>query len=189
MLTQSGVGHCVDPLAVRLLRRWNKPLQYWLERRMSERFSRVEQLELQVQMLLGAFSAKGVLSLEFKPAYCVGGPLTQHLGELEKEAQRKGGVTRVLEDHFARVFATARQAAQSQVIWIRRSRPPMAPWEASSRARAVDHTRAHRMTASDRSQPLGQVKRPDHECPGMPVGLAPGVPVGFAPGVPVGCCP
>jgi hypothetical protein len=40
----------------------------WVERGMGERFSRAEQLEHRVQMLLGIFSAKGVLPLEFKPA-------------------------------------------------------------------------------------------------------------------------
>ena len=39
-------------------------------------------------MLLGIFSAKGVLSLKFKPAYSVGKLLTQHLDELEQEAER-----------------------------------------------------------------------------------------------------
>jgi hypothetical protein len=76
----------------------------WVERGMGERFSRVEQLEHRVQMLLGIFSAKGVLPLEFKPAYSVGDLLTQHLDELEQEAERKGGVLQALSDHFARVY-------------------------------------------------------------------------------------
>jgi hypothetical protein len=42
-------------------------------------------------MLLGIFSAKGVLPLEFKPAYSVRDLLTQHLDELEQESERKGG--------------------------------------------------------------------------------------------------
>jgi len=76
----------------------------WVERGMGERFGRIEQLEHRVQMLLGVFGAKGVLALEFKPALSVGDLVTQHLEELEDEAERKGGVTQVLEDHFARVF-------------------------------------------------------------------------------------
>ena len=40
----------------------------WVVRGMGERFSRAEQLEHRVQMILGIFSAKGVLPLEFKPA-------------------------------------------------------------------------------------------------------------------------
>jgi hypothetical protein len=76
----------------------------WVERGMGERFSRAEQLEHRVQMLLGIFSAKGVLPLEFKPAYSVGDLLTQHLDELEQEAERKGGVLQTLSDHFARVY-------------------------------------------------------------------------------------
>jgi len=76
----------------------------WVERGMGERFSRAERLEHRVQMLLGIFSAKGVLPLEFKPAYSVGDLLTQHLEELEQEAERKGGVQQALADHFAKVF-------------------------------------------------------------------------------------
>jgi hypothetical protein len=76
----------------------------WVERGMGERFSRAEQLEHRVQMLLGVFSAKGVLPLEFKPAYSVGDLLTQHLDELEQEAERKGGVLQALSDHFAKVY-------------------------------------------------------------------------------------
>jgi len=75
-----------------------------VERGMGERISRVEQLEHRVQMLLGTFSAKGVLPLEFRPAFSVGDLLTQHLDELEEEAERKGGVLQTLSDHFARLF-------------------------------------------------------------------------------------
>jgi hypothetical protein len=45
-----------------------------------------------------------VLALEFKPAYSVGDLLTQHLDELEQEAERKGGVLQSLSDHFAKVY-------------------------------------------------------------------------------------
>jgi hypothetical protein len=76
----------------------------WVERGMGERFSRAEQLEHRVQMLLGIFSAKGVLPLEFKPAYSVGDLLLQHLDALEQEAEQKGGVQQVLADHFAKVY-------------------------------------------------------------------------------------
>jgi hypothetical protein len=75
----------------------------WLERGMGERFSPVEQVEHRVQMLLGIFSAKGVLPLEFKPAHSVGDLLTQHLDELEQEAERKGGVLQTVADHFAKM--------------------------------------------------------------------------------------
>ena len=76
----------------------------WVEHGMGERFSRAERLEHRVQMLLGIFSAKGVLPLEFKPAHSVGDLLTQHLDELEQEAECKGGVAHILDGHFARVF-------------------------------------------------------------------------------------
>jgi hypothetical protein len=71
---------------------------------MGEQLSRAEQLEHRVQMLLGIFSAKCVLPLEFKPAHRVGDLLTQHLDELEQEAERKGGVLQTLSDHFAKVY-------------------------------------------------------------------------------------
>lgn len=80
----------------------------WVERGMGERFARVEQLEHRVQMLLGVFASKGVLPLEFKPASSVGDLLTQHLDDLESEAERKGGVMQALDAHFARVFKVAR---------------------------------------------------------------------------------
>ena len=76
----------------------------WVERGMGERFSRAEQLEHRVQMLLGIFSAKGALPLEFKPAHPVGDLLTQHHDELEQEAKRKRGVIQALADHFAKVY-------------------------------------------------------------------------------------
>jgi hypothetical protein len=84
----------------------------WVERGMGERFSRADQLEHRVQMLIGIFSAKGVLPLEFKPAYSVGDLLTQHLDELEQEAERKGGVVQTLTDHFARVYKMDYYAVQ-----------------------------------------------------------------------------
>ena len=58
-------------------------------------------------MLLGIFSAKGVLPLEFKPAHSLGDLLTQHLDELEQEAERKGGVLEALTTHFARLYKTS----------------------------------------------------------------------------------
>jgi hypothetical protein len=48
----------------------------WVEHCMGERFSRAEQLEYHVQMLLGVFSAKGVSPLEFQLAHPVGDLLT-----------------------------------------------------------------------------------------------------------------
>jgi hypothetical protein len=56
---------------------------------MDERFRRVEQVEQRVQMLLGIFASRGVLHLEFKPAFSVGDLLLQHLDALEQEAQEK----------------------------------------------------------------------------------------------------
>jgi hypothetical protein len=70
---------------------------------MGERFSRAEQLEHRVQMLLGVFSTKGVLPLEFKPAHSVGDLLTQHLDELEREAEHTGGASGAHGSHGLQV--------------------------------------------------------------------------------------
>jgi hypothetical protein len=70
---------------------------------MGARWGQMERLEHQVQMLLGIFAAKGVLPLDFKPAYSVGDLLVQHLDELEREAEEKGGVRELLAAQFARV--------------------------------------------------------------------------------------
>jgi hypothetical protein len=97
----------------------------WVERGMGERFSRAKRLEHRVQMLLGIFSAKGVLALEFKPAHSVGDLLTQHLDELEQEAERKGGVLQILADHFARVYKVemaVQPAAQRLSQQVRQTR-------------------------------------------------------------------
>jgi hypothetical protein len=52
-----------------------------------------------------------VLPLEFKPAYSVGDLLTQHLDELEEEAERKGGILQALTDHFTKIYNVALFAA------------------------------------------------------------------------------
>ena len=79
----------------------------WVERGMGARLHRAEQMRHRVQMLLGVASAHGVLPLEFKPAGSVGGLLIQHLGELEQEAEDKGGIQVVLANHFAKVYRVA----------------------------------------------------------------------------------
>lgn len=71
---------------------------------MGVRWGRVEALEHRVQMLLGIFAAKGVLTLEFKPAYNVDDLVMQHLDELEWEAEQKGGVQQVVAEQFARTY-------------------------------------------------------------------------------------
>jgi hypothetical protein len=76
----------------------------WVWRGMEERYTRVEQIEHRVRMLLGVFAAHGVLPLEFKPAHTVGDLLVQHLEALEQEAAEKGGIQQVLAGHFAKVY-------------------------------------------------------------------------------------
>jgi hypothetical protein len=77
---------------------------HWVERGMGARWQRLGALEHRVQMLLGVFAAKGVLPLAFKPAFSVGDLLIQHLDDVEREAEAKGGVEAVLAAHFARVY-------------------------------------------------------------------------------------
>jgi hypothetical protein len=61
----------------------------WVQCGMGERLAWAEQVRHRVRMLLGICAAKGVLHLEFKPAYSVGGLLVRHLDELEREAEQK----------------------------------------------------------------------------------------------------
>lgn len=79
----------------------------WVERGMGARLQRAEQVRHRVQMLLGVASAWGVLPLEFKPTDSVGGLLFQHLGELEQEAEDKGGILSVLAHHFTKTYRVA----------------------------------------------------------------------------------
>jgi hypothetical protein len=83
----------------------------WVERGMGARLHRTEQMRHRVQMLLGVASAWGVLPLEFKPAHSVGDLLVQHLGELEQEAEDKGGIEVLLGAHFAKVYRTPLSSA------------------------------------------------------------------------------
>ena len=82
----------------------DKQIPRWVRAGMDERFRRVEQVEQRVQMLLGVFASHGVLPLEFKPAYSVRDLLVQHLDALEQEAEEKGGVQKVLAEHFAKIY-------------------------------------------------------------------------------------
>jgi hypothetical protein len=70
-------------------------------------------LEQRVQMLLGVFSAKGVLPIEFKPAHSVGDLQPQNLAELEHEAERKGGVLQTLIDAFTKGYKAPLSASQA----------------------------------------------------------------------------
>lgn len=79
----------------------------WVEKGMGARLERAQAVKHRVQMLLGIFGARGVLALEQKPAYDVGSLLSQHLDDLEAEAELKGGVSQVLADHFAKVYKVA----------------------------------------------------------------------------------
>ncbi len=99
----------VERLAVKCARyaERGEPIPRWVRAGMDERFRRVEQVERRIQMLLGIFGAHGVLPLDFKPAHNVADLLLQHLDGLEQEAEEKGGVQRVLADHFAKVYKVA----------------------------------------------------------------------------------
>jgi hypothetical protein len=79
----------------------------WVAQGMGAHLERVVQVRHRVQMLLGIFSARGVLPLHCKPARSVGDLLVQHLDDLEAEAEAKGGVVWVLANHFAKVYKVA----------------------------------------------------------------------------------
>src|SRR5262249_40091454 len=79
----------------------------WVEQGMGEREARVRQVRHRGQMLRGLSSGRGVLPWELKPAHSVGDLLVQHLDDLEREAEDKGGLDQVLADHFARVYHVA----------------------------------------------------------------------------------
>ncbi len=79
----------------------------WVEHGMGEREARVRQVRHRVQMLLGIFSARGVLPLELKPAHSVGDLLVQHLDDLEQEAEDKGGIAQVPQQHFEKTYRVA----------------------------------------------------------------------------------
>jgi hypothetical protein len=64
-------------------------------------------------MLLGVFSAKGVLPIEFKPAHSVGDLLPQYLDELEHEAEHKGDAPQMLIDHFTKGYKAPLAASQA----------------------------------------------------------------------------
>ncbi len=79
----------------------------WVEVGMGASVEHPEKVKHLVQMLLGIFAAHGVLALGDKPVMSVGDLLTQHLELLEAEAEDKGGVGRVLAEHYAKVYKVA----------------------------------------------------------------------------------
>jgi hypothetical protein len=79
----------------------------WVEQGMGARLERVEQVRHRVQMLLGIFAARGILPQHLKPAYNIADLLLQHLDDLEAEAEQKGGLSQVLDAHFAKVYRVA----------------------------------------------------------------------------------
>jgi hypothetical protein len=84
--------------------RQGKSVPAWVQRGMDERYGRVEQIAHRVSMLLGAFGAYGVLPLEPRPVASVADLVVQSLDALEQEAERRGGIRQVFDDHFAKVY-------------------------------------------------------------------------------------
>jgi hypothetical protein len=76
----------------------------WVEHGMGARGERATQVRHRVQMLLGVCGAAGVLPLEFKLAHSVGDLVVQRLDDLEREAAAKGGVQRLLVEHFSKIY-------------------------------------------------------------------------------------
>jgi hypothetical protein len=83
----------------------------WVEHGMGAHVERAHQIRHRVRMLLGAASAQGVLSLEFKPALSVGDLLVQHLDALEQEVEDRGGLHSVLSAHFSKLYKVPMRAA------------------------------------------------------------------------------
>jgi hypothetical protein len=79
----------------------------WVERGMGERLHRIQQVKYRVQMLLGIYAARGVLPLELKPVETVSDLLAQFAGDLEEEANAKGGVVELLHSRFAKTYKFA----------------------------------------------------------------------------------
>jgi hypothetical protein len=71
---------------------------------MAERFSRTEQLEHRVQILLGDLLAVAVLPLDVRPAHSGRDLLAQHLDELQQEAEHRGEVVQTLADHIVKGY-------------------------------------------------------------------------------------
>jgi hypothetical protein len=90
----------------------------WVERGMGAHLERAERVRHRVQMLLGIFAARGVLPLHLKPAHSVGDLLVQHLDDLEREAEDKGGLDHVLRSHFSRVYKVV---APRDLLAVRRA--------------------------------------------------------------------
>ncbi len=76
----------------------------WVESGMGAIVDQPSKARHLIQMLLGICAAHGVLALDFKPAHSVGDLLVQHLDALETEADEKGDVEQVLQQHFAKVY-------------------------------------------------------------------------------------
>jgi hypothetical protein len=79
----------------------------WVEEGMGASAEQPERVRHLIRMLLGIFAAHGVLALGDKPVHSVGDLLTQHLELLEAEAEDKGGVGQLLQQHFAKVYKRA----------------------------------------------------------------------------------
>ena len=95
--------------------RQGKPIPAWVQRGFDERYTRVEQIAHRVSMLLGAFGAYGVLPMELRPVASFADLIVQFLDALEQEANDKGGVQQVLDDHFAKAYKVSANLASLQV--------------------------------------------------------------------------
>lgn len=93
---QRWVERLVEKEVKRLTRRrkhyqaMGRAVPRWVRHGMGECFARVQQVKHRVRMLLGVLAAKGVLPLEFKPAYGVGDLLLHHVEDLLYHQRRDG---------------------------------------------------------------------------------------------------
>jgi hypothetical protein len=68
---------------------------------------RPERVRHRLQTLLGVFDAYGVTAQQIKPVVRVSDLVAQHLDALEAEAEEKGGIAQLLQDHFSRIYKVA----------------------------------------------------------------------------------
>jgi hypothetical protein len=73
---------------------------------------RAERVRHRLQTLLGVFDAYGVTARQVKPIVSVGDLVAQHLEALEAEADEKGGVARLLHDHFQKLYKVSAPLSQ-----------------------------------------------------------------------------
>jgi hypothetical protein len=71
-----------------------------------------ERVRHRLQTLLGVFDAYRVTARQIKPVVSVGDLIEQHLEALEAEAEEKGGISQLLQDHFQKLYKVSAPLSQ-----------------------------------------------------------------------------